>query len=180
MRWRLAIVLLVIASPVWAQEVIVGKPFTVVSSIDGMHQDGLRLYVDNVLVTEMAQPTLCAGIWSFGPAHETLRDGVHVGGGYGARDGTGEYRCIAGVVWVFAGETMPWWSWTGTAWIYRAPTAPTVDVVVEGITYQAGDHLVRVAVFRGSEESRSDPFMVTAVAGGEVITVRTPTGARVQ
>ena len=49
---------------------------------------GRRLYIDGVLASEVKESSLCVGVWSFGSndygnGGRTLRDGIHVGGGYG-------------------------------------------------------------------------------------------------
>lgn len=66
----------------------------------------------------------CGEAWSFGPNGETLRNGVHVGGGYGGPT----YRCVNGnTVYVIAGTT--WFSWDGSLWTNRGSVDPGGTVI---------------------------------------------------
>lgn len=48
--------------------------------------------------------------WTLGPGGETLREGIHVGGGYGV-----SLLWTGGMLYTFASDDQ-WWQWTGTGW----------------------------------------------------------------
>ena len=56
--------------------------------------------------------------WTIGPNLETLRNGVHAGGGYGST-----YLWYEGVLYVL-GTDSNWWRWTGSSWIVVGPNDP--------------------------------------------------------
>ena len=56
--------------------------------------------------------------WTIGPNLETLRNGVHAGGGYGST-----YLWYEGVLYV-VGTDANWWRWTGSGWIFVGPNDP--------------------------------------------------------
>ena len=53
--------------------------------------------------------------WTIGPNLETLRNGVHAGGGYGS-----SYLWYEDVLYV-VGTDDNWWRWTGSGWIFVGP-----------------------------------------------------------
>jgi len=56
--------------------------------------------------------------WTIGPNLETLRNGVHAGGGYGSR-----YLWYEHVLYV-AGTDNEWWRWTGSGWVFQGGPDP--------------------------------------------------------
>ena len=62
--------------------------------------------------------TNCQGTWTIGPGLETLRDGVHVGWGYGS-----QYRCEQGTIYVLGGDSN-WYGWNGSGWALFGPSLP--------------------------------------------------------
>jgi hypothetical protein len=60
-------------------------------------------------------------LWTLGPRRETMRNGTHVGGGYGSLYAA---RTVNGALTIATlGLDTAWWTWTGAAWVV-APTAP--------------------------------------------------------
>ena len=57
--------------------------------------------------------------WTIGPNLETLRNGVHAGGGYGS-----SYLWYENVLYV-VGTDDNWWRWTGSGWIFAGPIDPS-------------------------------------------------------
>jgi hypothetical protein len=67
-------------------------------------------------------------LWTLGPYGETLRNGVHTGGGYGWEY---SWQAVNGVLTLSTfGRDDAWWSWNGTAWV----PAGTVPVPPSGCT----------------------------------------------
>lgn len=56
--------------------------------------------------------------WTLGAAGATLRDGVHVGGGYGW-----SLLWSGGIVYAYASDSQ-WWQWTGSSWVVYGPMRP--------------------------------------------------------
>jgi hypothetical protein len=54
--------------------------------------------------------------WTIGAGLQTLRDGVHMAGGYGT-----EYVWWSGQLYVLAWDNSSWWRWTGDNWEYARP-----------------------------------------------------------
>jgi hypothetical protein len=67
-----------------------------------------------------------AGQWTFGPGKETLRNGVHAGGGLGS-----VYKLVDGVVWVLGepAASNAWFKFVGDAWVFVSEVEPTCGVV---------------------------------------------------
>ena len=57
--------------------------------------------------------------WTIGPNLETLRNGVHAGGGYGS-----SYLWYENVLYV-VGTDDNWWRWTGSGWVFVGPLDPS-------------------------------------------------------
>ena len=57
--------------------------------------------------------------WTIGPNLETLRNGVHAGGGYGS-----SYLWYENVLYV-VGTDDNWWRWTGSSWTFVGPIDPS-------------------------------------------------------
>ena len=55
-------------------------------------------------------------VWTLGAGGETLRNGTHVGGGYGL-----SLLWTGGVLYASDNQ---WWQWTGAGWIVYGPTRP--------------------------------------------------------
>jgi hypothetical protein len=54
-------------------------------------------------------------LWTLGPLRETMRNGAHVGGGYGSVYAAGT---VNGVLTVSTlGTDSAWWKWTGSQWV---------------------------------------------------------------
>jgi hypothetical protein len=159
----LASAFLLTATYLSAQTVIVGVPFQVSGLHDDMNQSGFRLYIDDVLKYEINKDSLCAGFWTIGPDGEALKDGVHIGGGYGV-----EYRCVTGLVWIRSSDNR-WWEWTGLAWVERFTTPTLTTVTVPGQIDSVGTHSLVMATFSRKPtqpmgEVKSNPLVVTAAA----------------
>ena len=59
--------------------------------------------------------TDCQGTWTIGSGFETLRNGVHMGGGYAT-----QLRCVQGTIYAM-GTSGSWWWWTGGEWAFFGP-----------------------------------------------------------
>jgi hypothetical protein len=58
------------------------------------------------------------GTWTLGLNHETLRNGIHTGGGFGLL-----YKWLDGAVYV-QGTLGPWYRWTGDSWAGAGESEP--------------------------------------------------------
>jgi hypothetical protein len=148
---------------VFAQTVVVGVPFQVSGLNNDINQSGYRLYIDDVLKYEVNKDSACAGFWTIGPDGETLKDGVHIGGGYGS-----EYICVTGLVWVRSSDNR-WWEWTGLMWVERFTTPAFIPITVPGQVDSVGTHSLVIATFARKSgqpmgEVKSNPLVVTATA----------------
>jgi hypothetical protein len=61
-------------------------------------------------------------VWTLGPNHETLRDNVHMGNGYGLI-----YKWLDSTVYVL-GTNNAWYRWTGLSWAGYGDTEPGTSV----------------------------------------------------
>ena len=63
-------------------------------------------------------------LWTLGPWGETMRNGIHTGGGYGSAYSSQE---IDSVVIVSTRDLHSfWWTWSGTAWQFAGETEPGI------------------------------------------------------
>jgi len=61
-------------------------------------------------------------VWTMGPWGETLRNGVHTGGGYGSMY---SWQAVNAVLTLSTlGRDDAWWTWSGTAWVPARATEP--------------------------------------------------------
>jgi hypothetical protein len=58
------------------------------------------------------------GVWTIGSQQQILRNGAHIGGGYGSR-----ILWLDGAIYVL-GDDFNWWRWTGAVWTFAGPTMP--------------------------------------------------------
>ena len=58
-------------------------------------------------------------MWTIGAGGDILRNGAAAAGGAGVK-----IKWSGGVIYVLGGDSLRWWKWTGTGWVYFGLTAP--------------------------------------------------------
>ncbi len=119
-------------------------------------------------------PPECDHEWTFGPNHETLRDGVAAGSGVAF-----EYRCHEGVVYALTGDNN-WWRWTGTTWVIVGPTVPAYASYVGETIRIAWEqpNMTNLTEWRITGAA-STPLIIAASAGTSVVMPTTTSGEKV-
>ncbi len=132
---------------------IAGISYLIIPSPQSLGWDKVPDIIDNVTINPDQQqyfytitstnlPTLgieCSQEWTFGLDSATLRNKIHVGGGFGQAVNP-EYGCDISkdIIYVLGGDSK-WWSWGGSQWNLVGPTTPTgaVPYPIKFFTYTA-------------------------------------------
>lgn len=99
--------------------------------------------------------------WTLGPGGETLRNGVHAGGGYGL-----SLLWAGGTLYTFASDDQ-WWRWTGTGWVVYGPAKPPVGGPGDPV-WQASDIGNVGAAGHSSIDEDSGPEFTVTGSGADI------------